>query len=160
MTAIRPLEEADLPAVASIYAHYVANSVATFDESAPDVAAWRAKAAGAAVFLVAEDGGDVLGFAYAGQYRPKPGYRHSLEDTIYLAPGTIGRGLGRRLLGELIEQCRQSGARQLVAVVADSGDPSSLRLHESFGFKQAGRLEAIGFKHGRWIDTILLQLLF
>lgn len=160
MTEIRPLNDADLPAIADIYAHYVAESLATFDESAPDLAAWQAKAAGAAVFLVAEEAGQVLGFAYASQYRPKPGYRHSLEDTIYLSPGATGKGLGKRLLGALVERCGQTGARQLVAVIADTGDPSSLKLHASFGFQESGRLRAIGFKHGRWVDTVLMQLMF
>ncbi|MFI6789126.1 GNAT family N-acetyltransferase [Nonomuraea sp. NPDC050383] len=162
MTTLRPLSEADLPAVAGIYAHYVDRTVATFDETPPGVEDWRGKAAaitGAGLpFLVTEEDGEVTGFAYAGPFRPKPAYRHTVEDTIYLAPGATGRGLGRLLLGELIERAARARARQMVAVIADSGDPASLRLHTSFGFEQAGRLRSVGFKHDRWIDTILLQL--
>ncbi|MET7466299.1 N-acetyltransferase family protein [Nonomuraea sp. NPDC005501] len=162
MTTLRPLSEADLPAVAAIYAHYVDRTVATFDETPPGVEDWRGKTAaitGAGLpFLVTEEDGEVTGFAYAGPFRPKPAYRHTVEDTIYLAPGATGRGLGRLLLGELIERAARARARQMVAVIADSGDPASLRLHTAFGFEQAGRLRGVGFKHDRWIDTILLQL--
>ncbi|MBT2229910.1 GNAT family N-acetyltransferase [Nonomuraea sp. NEAU-A123] len=162
MTLIQPLSEADLPAVAEIYAHYVMDSVATFDETPLDTEAWRLKAAAIAEvglpFLVAKEGDRVLGFAYCGRYRPKPAYRHTVEDTIYLSPGATGRGLGRRLLAELISLASEAGARQMIAVIADGGDPASLKLHAAFGFAEAGRLKAVGFKHGRWIDTILYQL--
>ncbi|WP_113699381.1 GNAT family N-acetyltransferase [Nonomuraea lactucae] len=161
MTELRPATGADLPAVAAVYAHYVTTSVATFDETPPGVEEWRAKAgliAGRGLpFLVAVDGGEVAGFAYAGPYRPKPAYRHTVEDTVYLAPGMTGRGLGRLLLGELIGRAARTDARQMVAVIADTGDPASLRLHAAFGFEEAGRLRGVGFKHGRWLDTVLLQ---
>ncbi|UBU10141.1 GNAT family N-acetyltransferase [Nonomuraea gerenzanensis] len=162
MTKVRALTETDLPAVAGIYAHYVTTTVATFDETPLTADEWRAKAGGITgaglPFLVAEVDGEVAGYAYVAQYRPKPAYRHTLEDTIYLAPGRTGQGLGRLLLGTLIDRARETEARQLVAVIADSGDPSSARLHEKFGFAAAGRLRAVGFKHGRWIDTALMQL--
>ncbi|MFC4009421.1 GNAT family N-acetyltransferase [Nonomuraea purpurea] len=162
MTKIRDLADADLPAVSDIYAHYVTGSLATFDETPPGLREWRDKAAGLAgaglPFLVAEVDGQVAGYAYLAQYRPKPAYRHTLEDTIYLAPGMTGRGLGRKLLGELITRAGEISARQLIAVIADSGDPASARLHTAFGFEEAGRLKAVGFKQGRWIDTVLLQL--
>ncbi|NRQ37151.1 N-acetyltransferase [Nonomuraea sp. NN258] len=161
MTSIRPLTESDLPAVAGIYAHYVRESVATFDETPPTVDEWRSKAGGIAAaglpFLVAEAGGAVAGYAYLSQYRPKPGYRHTLEDSIYLAPGHTGRGLGRLLLGELIERARRTDGRQLIAVIAGTDDTSSVKLHAGFGFAEVGRLREVGFKHGRWIDTIVLQ---
>ncbi|MEU1387723.1 MULTISPECIES: N-acetyltransferase family protein [unclassified Nonomuraea] len=162
MTTIRDLTEDDLPAVTAIYAHYVTGGVATFDETPPGADEWRVKAAALAAaglpFLVAEDDGAVTGYAYLSQYRPKPAYRHSLEDSIYLAPGSTGRGLGRLLLGELIKRSTTTGARTLIAVIADGGEPASLRLHAAFGFQEAGRLRNVGFKHGRWIDTVLLQL--
>ncbi|MEU7743399.1 N-acetyltransferase family protein [Nonomuraea sp. NPDC049158] len=163
MTLIQPLSETDLPAVAEIYAHYVMDSVATFDETPLDIEAWRLKASAIAEaglpFLVAkEEDGRVLGFAYCGRYRPKPAYRHTVEDTIYLSPGATGRGLGRLLLGELIARTAETGVRQMIAVIADGGDPASLKLHAAFGFAEAGRLKSVGFKHGRWIDTILYQL--
>ncbi|MFI7637252.1 GNAT family N-acetyltransferase [Nonomuraea sp. NPDC049400] len=162
MTNIRGLVEADLPAVADIYAHYVTGSVATFEETPPGLEEWRAKADGITgaglPFLVAEVDGAVAGYAYVAQYRPKPAYRHTVEDTIYLAPGCTGRGVGRLLLGELIKKAGESSARQMIAVIADSGDPASARLHKAFGFEEVGRLRAVGFKHGRWIDTALFQL--
>ncbi|GAA5072537.1 phosphinothricin acetyltransferase [Thermocatellispora tengchongensis] len=159
---IRKAEERDLPAVARIFAHYVAESVATFEEEPPSVAAWRARRADLAArglpFLVAEADGQVAGYAYAGPWRPKPAYRHTAEDTIYLAPGRTGAGLGRALLGELIAGCAAAGVRQVVAVIADTGDPASEALHRRAGFEYAGRLTAVGHKHGRWIDTVLMQL--
>ncbi|MEV0231688.1 N-acetyltransferase family protein [Nonomuraea sp. NPDC050786] len=162
MTNLRDVAEADLPAVADIYAHYVTGSVATFDETPPGLDAWRAKADGIVgaglPFLVAEVDGAVAGYAYVSQYRPKPAYRHTVEDSIYLAPGLTGRGLGKLLLGELIRRAAETPARQMIAVIADFGDPASARLHKGFGFEEAGRLRAVGFKHGRWVDTVLLQL--
>ncbi|MEV0826134.1 GNAT family N-acetyltransferase [Nonomuraea rubra] len=162
MTKVRALTESDLPAIAAIYAHYVTTTVATFDETPPTADDWRAKTGGVTgaglPFLVAEVDGEVAGYAYLSQYRPKPAYRHTLEDSIYLAPGRTGRGLGRLLLGELVAAAGRTEARQLVAVIADSGDPSSARLHEKFGFETVGRLRSVGFKHGRWIDTVLMQL--
>ncbi|MFI6292827.1 GNAT family N-acetyltransferase [Nonomuraea sp. NPDC050790] len=158
MHVIRPVTEADLPAVTDIYAHYVLTSVATFEVDPPELGFWRAKADLGLPFLVAEVDGEVGGFAYAGQYRPRPGYRHSLEDSLYLAPGFTGRGLGRALLEALVAACRERGARQLIAVVADGGDPASDKLHRALGFQEAGRLRGVGFKHGRWLDTVLLQL--
>lgn len=159
--AIRPATPDDAAAIAAIYAHYVEHSVATFDLTAPDPAWWTAKIAdltGAGwPFLVAEDEGEPAGFAYVAPWRVKPAYRQTVEDTIYLAPGRTGRGIGRALLGALLVRAREAGARQVIAVVADGGDPASVRLHGAFGFAEAGRLRAVGFKHGRWLDTLLLQ---
>jgi L-amino acid N-acyltransferase YncA len=158
---IRPATAEDAAAIAAIYAHWVENSLATFDLEAHDAAWWTAKLAGLAAAgqpsLVAEDDGGLLGFAYLAPWRTKPAYRQTVEDTIYLAPGRTGRGTGRALLGALLECGRAAGVRQVVAVVTDSGDPSSVRLHEALGFVEAGRLRAVGFKHGRWLDTVLLQ---
>lgn len=159
---IRPVHPEDLDAVAAIYAHYVANSVATFDEEAPGVDVWAAKAEDLGMrglpFLVAEDDWQVVGFAYAGPWRPKPAYRHTAEDSIYLAPDHTGKGLGRTLLSTLLPLCADAGIRRVLAVIADGGDDSSARLHKSFGFTEAGRLTEVGFKHERWIDTVLYQL--
>ena len=160
--AVRPLAGGDLAAVAGIYAHYVTDSVATFDEIVPSLADWEAKLAGTRErglpFLVAAAGAEVLGFAYASAWRPKPAYRHTAEDTIYLAPGATGRGLGRRLLVTLLDGCRDAGVRTVIAVIADGGDPASVVLHRRAGFREAGRLAGVGHKHGRWLDTILMQL--
>ncbi len=158
---IRPATPDDAPAIAGIYAHYVEHSVATFDLTSPDAAWWTAKIADLTAagwpFLVLEDEDGPAGFAYVAPWRVKPAYRQSVEDTIYLAPGRTGRGLGRALLGALLDAARAAGARQVIAVVADGGDGSSVRLHGASGFVEAGRLRSVGFKHGRWLDTLLLQ---
>ena len=161
--AVRPAVPADAEPVAAIFAHYVTTSVATFEEVAPTAGQWRQRLADRAAqnlpFVVAEADGSVCGYAYASPWRPKPGYRHTVEDTVYLAPGATGRGVGRMLLAELLARAGQAGARQMVAVIADAGAESeaSVALHRAFGFADAGRLTAVGHKHGRWIDTVLMQ---
>ena len=158
---VRPASAADLAAVAGILAFYVTNSVATFEEEPPGVPQWRQRLADLAErklpFLVAEAGGTVAGYAYASTWRPKPAYRHTVEDSVYLAPGQRGRGLGRLLLEALLTGCADAGVRQVIAVIADSGDPASVALHRACGFADAGRLSQVGYKHGRWVDTVLLQ---
>ncbi|MEE6261456.1 GNAT family N-acetyltransferase [Plantactinospora sonchi] len=158
---ITPATAADLAAITDIYAHYVTGSVATFDETPPDVDHWRQRLADLTgrglPFLVARVDGLVAGYAYAGPYRPKPAYRHTVEDTIYLAPGRAGQGLGRALLGALLPAARSAGARQMVAVIADTGSDASAALHRRFGFVEVGRLVGVGYKHDRWIDTVLMQ---
>jgi L-amino acid N-acyltransferase YncA len=163
---VRAAVPADAEAVAAIFAHYVATSVATFEEVAPAAADWRQRLAGRAAqnlpFLVAEDvlaesGGTVCGYAYASPWRPKPGYRHTVEDSVFLAPGCTGRGIGSALLGALLAGCAAAGARQVIAVIADTGSDASAALHRRFGFTQAGLLAGVGRKHGRWIDTLLMQ---
>jgi phosphinothricin acetyltransferase len=160
---VRPAEGADLPAVAGIFAHYVRHTVATFEETPPDAAAWRRRfdelAGRGLPFLVAEapEDGRVAGFAYAAPWRTRPAYRHTVEDSIHVAPGRTGRGLGRALPGALLERSIEAGARQMIAVIADSGDGASAALHTRFGFAPAGRLRRVGFEHGRWVDTVLLQ---
>jgi L-amino acid N-acyltransferase YncA len=106
---------------------------------------------------VAEAGGSVCGFAYASPWRPKPAYRHTVEDTVYLSPGHTGRGIGGALLSGLLARCADAGARQVIAVIADTDSDASAALHRRFGFTEAGRLAAVGRKHGRWIDTLLMQ---
>jgi len=159
---LRPLELKDIEQVAAIYAHYVGSGVATFDEVAPDVAAWSAKAGSIVArglpFLVAEIGDEVAGFAYASLWRPRPAYRHTVEDTVYVAPSRLRRGVGRMLLDALIEGCRNAGMEQVIAVIADTDDPASQALHRSAGFNEAGRLARVGYKHGQWIDTVLMQI--
>lgn len=160
---IRPAHPDDLDAVAEIYAHYVRESIATFDEVPPTAEDWRAKAYDLyqrqLPFLVAEEEWQVVGFAYASAWRPKPAYRHTAEDTIYLSPDHLGKGLGRALLSTLLPLCADAGIRRVLAVIADGGtDNTSARLHKSFGFTEAGRLTDVGFKHNRWIDTVIYQL--
>jgi L-amino acid N-acyltransferase YncA len=158
---IRPAAERDLDAVTAIFAHYVASSVATFELTPPTAAYWHRTLGDLAVrglpFLVCEAEGRVIGYAYAAPWRPKPAYRHTVESTIYLAPDHIGRGLGRRLLGELQRRCMLAGAEQMIAVIADTGSPASPALHRACGFTEAGRLRGVGRKHGRLIDTLLFQ---
>jgi phosphinothricin acetyltransferase len=158
---IRAVRPADLDAVAGIYAHYVTATVVTFEEVPPTAADWGRRLDDLAgrnlPFLVAEEGGAVAGYAYASPWRPRPAYRHTVEDSVYLSPGQTGRGLGRALLGTLLAGCGPAGARQVIAVIADTGDGASVALHRRFGFEPAGRLRQVGRKHGRWIDTILMQ---
>jgi len=158
---IRLAGPADTEPVAAIFAHYVATSVATFEESPPSAAHWRRRlddlGRQGLPFLVAEADGGVRGFAYASPWRPKAAYRHTVEDTVYLSPGHTGRGLGSALLGRLLAGCAAAGARQVIAVIADTGSDASAALHRRFGFAEAGRLTGVGRKHGRWIDTVLMQ---
>ncbi|WP_239136940.1 GNAT family N-acetyltransferase [Sphaerisporangium rufum] len=158
---IRPASPADLKDVAEIYTHYVLETVITFDQTPPGHTDWRRRldelAGRGLPFLVAELNGDVAGYAYAGPWRPKPAYRHTVEDSIYLAPGMTGRGLGGALLGALLPRCAEAGMRQVIAVIADGGSPASTALHERFGFAHAGRLAGVGYKQGRWVDTVLMQ---
>ena len=160
---IGPASAGDLGLVAEIFAHYVTDSVVTFETEPPTVADWQARldtlAGSGLPFLVARTGGEVAGYGYVSPWRPKPAYRHTVEDTVYLAPGATGRGLGRRLLAELLARAGQAGARQMVAVIAEAGADSeaSIALHRALGFAHAGRLTAVGHKHGHWIDTVLMQ---
>ncbi|AGZ41762.1 GNAT family N-acetyltransferase [Actinoplanes friuliensis] len=152
---------ADVDRITEIYGHFVEHSLATFDEVAPSGDDWRHKLetvqARGLPFLVARAGDDVVGFAYAAPFRPKPAYRYTVEDTIYVAPGEGGRGAGRLLLTELIRRSAEAGMCRMIAVITDVGDPASAALHRRLGFSEAGRLTAVGFKHDRWIDTVLYQ---
>ena len=158
---VRAAVPADAGQVAAIFAHYVTTSVATFEEVPPAVADWRRRLGDLTgrnlPFLVAEAAGSVCGFAYASPWRPKPAYRHTVEDTVYLSPGCTGRGIGSALLGGVLAGCAGAGARQVIAVIADTGGDAPAALHRRFGFLQAGRLCGVGRKHGRWIDTVLMQ---
>ena len=170
---VRPAIPADTEQVAAIFAHYVATSVATFEEVPPTAADWRRRLGELGrqnlPFLVAlggqgaqgsqgvEAAGTVCGYAYASPWRPKPAYRYTVEDTVYISPGHTGRGLGSALLAGLLAGCADAGARQVIAVIADSGSEASAALHRRFGFVPAGRLSEVGRKHGRWIDTVLMQ---
>jgi L-amino acid N-acyltransferase YncA len=147
--------------VGEIFGWYAANSVATFEESPRTQADWSRLhdqlADQGLPFLVAEADGNVVGYAYAGPWRRKPAYRFTVEDSIFIAPGKTGLGIGRLLLAGLLTACTEAGARQVIAVIADSGAQASVRLHESLGFNHAGRLTDVGYKHGQWISTLLMQ---
>ncbi|MFI9588317.1 GNAT family N-acetyltransferase [Streptomyces sp. NPDC052236] len=161
---IRPAVPADLKAVAEIFTHYVTHTVATFEETPPTVAAWHQRldhlTGRGLPFLVAELSGEVAGYAYAGPWRDRPAYRHTVEDTIYVAPDRTGRGLGAALLGALLAESTRAGLHQMIAVITDTGSAGSTgsaALHRRFGFADAGLLTGVGYKHGRWIDTRLMQ---
>jgi L-amino acid N-acyltransferase YncA len=160
--AVRPATSADIPAITKIYAHHVTFGLASFEEIPPSEAEFAGRHAEVTArglpFLVACDGeGRVLGYAYANLYRQRSAYRFTLEDSIYIAPTALRRGVGRRLLAALIEQSAAAGYRQMIAVIGDSENAPSINLHEQMGFRHAGVLEATGFKHGRWVDSVLMQ---
>ena len=161
-TVIRAATAADLGAVAAIFGHYVTASVVTFETTPPAADYWRRfrdDLAGRGLpFLVCERAGRVAGYAYAAPWRAKPAYRHTVESTVYLAPEHTGQGLGRQLLTALLGRCALAGAEQVIAVIADSGAPASEALHRACGFCAAGLLRNVGAKHGRRIDTLLMQL--
>ncbi len=158
---VRDAEPRDLAAITAIYAHHVRNGLASFELEAPDEPEMRRRfeaiRAQGLPWIVAEIEGEVAGYAYAGAYRTRPGYRHTLEDSIYVHPRRLGHGAGHALLARLIERCEAAGCRQLVAVIGDSGNAASIRLHAAHGFEPAGTLRSIGFKHGRWVDSVLMQ---
>ena len=158
---IRDAEDADMAAVQAIYAHYVRTSLATFEETPPDVDEMRARRRAsrdlALPYLVGEIAGRIVGFAYAGPYRARPAYRFTLEDSVYVAPGLSGRGVGSALLGEVIARCERGPWRQMIAVVGDSANAGSIALHRRLGFAPMCVLNSVGYKFGRWVDTALLQ---
>ena len=158
---IRDSRPGDIPAIAAIYAHWVTHGLASFELTPPDAAemARRREAVltGGYPHLVAEDqSGRVLGHAYAGAYRTRPAYRFAVEDSIYVAPYAARSGAGRALLAALIARCEAQGFRLMVAVIGDSGNAPSIGLHRALGFAHAGLLPAIGWKHGRWVDSMLM----
>lgn len=160
--AVRASTDEDLPAIAAIYAHHVRFGLGSFEEESPSLAELARRReevlARRLPYLVATDGaGTVLGYAYAAPYRARSAYRFSLEDSIYIAPAAARRGVGQVLLAVLIERCAALGYRQMVAVIGDSGNAASIGLHERLGFQRVGLLPAIGFKHGRWVDSVLMQ---
>lgn len=158
---IRDATEADLPAIQAVYAHHVLTGVASFEEVPPSVDDLRTRLASVRShglpYMVAEIGGEIAGYCYATPYRPRAAYRNTIEDSIYMNDAYRGRGVGRMLLQALIERCESGPWRQMVAVIADGGSGGSLSLHTQLGFELTGTLKAVGFKHGRWLDTTLMQ---
>lgn len=162
---LRPAEDGDMAQVQAIYAHHVLNGLASFEETAPSLDEMidrrRKIVALGLPYLAAENAGDgsgtIIGFAYASAYRPRPAYRYTVENTVYVAPGMEGRGIGKALLAELIRLCTDCGCRQVIAVIGDSDNQASIRLHEALGFVRSGTLRSVGFKFGRWVDSVLMQ---
>ena len=159
--AARDSRDDDVPAVQRIYAAHVLHGLASFEETPPSVEELaerrRQVLARGLPYLVAEQDGEVLGYCYATPYRPRSAYRFTLEDSVYVARGGEGRGVGRLLLAALIARCEAGPWRQMIAVIGDSGNAASIGLHRSLGFAEAGLLRAVGFKFGRWVDSVLMQ---
>lgn len=158
---VRDAGEADMAAVQAIYTHHVLHGLATFEEvppSAEDLVARRASVLALGLpYLVAERAGEIVGYSYATAYRARPAYRHTVEDSVYVAEGLGGQGIGSALLGPLIGRCEAGGWRQMIAVIGDSENAASIALHLRMGFRPAGALESVGFKLGRWVDTVFMQ---
>jgi phosphinothricin acetyltransferase len=159
--AIRDSHDGDIPAIQAIYAHWVAHSTGTFDEVAPSLAEMAERRqsvlAKGLPFLVADDDGEIMGYAYAGPFRPRSAYRYTLEDSIYVAPFVQHRGVGRLLLSALIERCTALGYQQMIAVIGDSANQGSIGLHRKLGFRQEGVLRGVGLKFGRWVDVVIMH---
>jgi phosphinothricin acetyltransferase len=160
---IRPATEADLDRITEIYADAVLHGTATYELEPPTRAEmgerFAALAEGSFPYVVAENGGELAGYAYAGPFRARPAYRFIVEDSIYVAPEAKGKGVGRLLLQRLISESEALGFRQLIAVIGDgSPDSPSVKLHERLSFRHSGVLEGSGYKHGRWLDTVFMQL--
>jgi L-amino acid N-acyltransferase YncA len=158
---IRSSNEGDIAAIAAIYRYHVLHGLASFEEIAPEpaeIASRRRQVVARGLpYLVAERSGRVLGYCYAGPYRPRSAYRFTLEDSIYIDAAEVGRGIGRALLGTLLDRCTELGYRQMVAVIGGSDTWPSIRLHAALGFTQVGVLPAVGFKFGGWVDIVLMQ---
>lgn len=157
---IRDSNEADLPAIAAIYAHWVTHGRASFELTPPDLAEMKRRRQallGAGYpYLIAEQDGVVLGYAYAGAYRARPAYRFTVENSVYVRPGCGRNGAGRALLDALVEACTARGFRLMIAVIGDSANAPSIGLHAGAGFRHAGLLPGTGWKHGQWLDTVLM----
>jgi L-amino acid N-acyltransferase YncA len=159
---IRDAVAADLPWVREIYNHYVANSTVTFDEDAMTLREWKSKFAylqklGMPFIVATSPTGQILGYALVSPWRQKRAYRFTVENSIYLGPASTGKGLGRVLLGELIDRSKEAGLKEMIAVIADKGAEASIRMHENFGFTEIGRMGRVGYKFDRWLGTILMQ---
>lgn len=161
MPTIRPSLDSDLPAITRIYGHHVLTGTGTFETTPPseaDMTARRADVLGKGLpWLVVEEGDQILGFAYANWFKPRPAYRFSCEDSIYMAPEAAGKGLGRALLAELMACLERAGVRKVMAVIGDSANKGSIGVHKALGFEPAGVINDCGWKFERWLDIVLMQ---
>jgi L-amino acid N-acyltransferase YncA len=161
MLILRPGAEADLPAITALYGHHVLHGTGTFETTPPteaDMATRRKDVLARGLpYLVAEQEGRVLGFAYCQWFKPRPAYRYSAENSIYLHPDAAGRGIGRQLLTALAQQAEAVGIRKLIAVIGDSANQASIGVHRSVGFKPVGTIQSCGWKFGRWLDIVLME---
>jgi phosphinothricin acetyltransferase len=158
---VRPATFDDISEITRIYDHAVKHGTASFELEPPDVAEltarWRAIRSAHLPYIVAEQGGRIAGYAYAGPYRARPGYRYTVENSVYIAPWGRRRGIGRVLLDRVITAASERGMRQMVAIIGDSAHVASIALHERAGFRLVGVLENVGCKFGRWLDTVIMQ---
>jgi L-amino acid N-acyltransferase YncA len=161
MPTIRPARDEDIAAITAIYAHHVLHGTGTFETTPPsaeDMATRRADVLAKGLpYLVLTDADQVLGFAYCNWFKPRPAYRFSAEDSVYLAPDSGGKGWGRLLLAELAAQAERVGVRKLIAVIGDSANAGSIGVHQSLGFNHVGVLRACGWKFGRWLDVVMME---
>ena len=161
MPIIRPSQPKDIPAITAIYAHHVLTGTGTFETDPPsetDMSNRRADVLSKGLpYLVAVDGEKVLGFAYCNWFKPRPAFRFSAEDSIYLASDALGKGLGRALLTELMAQAEKAGVRKLIAVIGDSDNTGSIGVHRSVGFSNTGILKSCGWKFEKWLDVVLMD---
>ena len=160
-TQIRPARIEDVAAIQSIYAHHVKHGTGTFELEPPSLEAMRSRFNDIAgrdyPYLVATEDNEVIGFGYAGPFRERPAYRYTVEDSIYLHPEKLGRGTGKLLLQHLITASAERGFTQMLAVIGDSDNRASIRLHAALGFETTGTLQNVGFKFDRWLDVVLMQ---
>lgn len=158
---VRDALDADMGAVTNIYGQHVLHGLASFEEAPPPLDEMQSRRAGVLKlglpYLVAQLDGRIVGYSYATFYRTRPAYRYTVEDSVYVADGLHGRGIGTALLGELIARCERGPWRQMLAVIGDSGNTGSIALHRRLGFKPAGTLVSVGFKLGRWVDSVFMQ---
>jgi L-amino acid N-acyltransferase YncA len=161
MSTIRPSRDQDLPAITAIYAHHVLHGTGTFETEPPteaDMVGRRADVLAKGLpYLVAEEDGRVLGYAYCQWFKPRPAYRFSAEDSIYLHPDAQGKGLGKALLTELARQAEAVGIRKLIAVIGDSANKGSVGVHRALGFQPVGVIQSCGWKFGKWLDIVLME---
>jgi phosphinothricin acetyltransferase len=158
---IRDATDSDLEAIQAIYAVHVLRGLASFEEVPPSVGEMRERRASVLAlglpYLAAELDGRVVGYSYATTYRTRPAYRHTIENSVYIEDGLAGKGIGTALLTELIARCEKGSWRQMIAVIGDSANTASIALHRRMGFRMIGTLPSVGFKFGRWVDSVLMQ---
>jgi L-amino acid N-acyltransferase YncA len=158
---VRPAVAADFDAITAIYAHHVLHGTASFETEAPTLEEMLRRHADVVrlglPYVVAEISGEVVGYAYAAPYRPRPAYRFTVEDSVYIHHGRLGKGIGRILLDSILRASAGSGSKQMIAIIGDSHNAASIRLHESAGFDHVGVLRNVGLKFDRWLDTVIMQ---